>query len=97
MKKESRYFAILFNLVLLIAQTSAAFSQTYNSQKAEKGAVKRRAAGGLPETELLKQNDHLFPGQSRTQAAAMESETGHLTPEEDKVLIPMLRKQKGKK
>src|SRR6185369_9523420 len=46
----------------------------------------------LPETELLLKNDQLFPGQSRSQAMALEAETGHLTPEEDAVLIPMLRR-----
>jgi hypothetical protein len=49
----------------------------------------------LQETQLLLQNDNLFPGQSRTQAMALESETGHLTPEEDSVLMPMLRKRGG--
>lgn len=47
----------------------------------------------LPETQLLLQNDNLFPGQSRTQAMSLEAETGHLTPAEDAVLIPMLRKR----
>jgi hypothetical protein len=42
----------------------------------------------LPETEKLIHNDSLFPGQNRTQAMVLESETGHINPQEDSVLAP---------
>jgi len=48
-------------------------------------------AAVLPETQLLLENDNLFPGQNRSQAMALEAETGHLTPDEDAVLLPVLR------
>jgi len=45
---------------------------------------------GLPKTQLLNNNDNLLPGQNRTQAMRLEAESGHLTPEEDSVVDPIL-------
>jgi hypothetical protein len=42
----------------------------------------------LPETEKLLQNDSLLPGQNRTQAMILESQTGHINPQEDSILAP---------
>jgi hypothetical protein len=42
----------------------------------------------LPETEKLIHNDSLFPGQNRTQAMILESESGHINPQEDSALAP---------
>jgi len=53
----------------------------------------RRAGGNLRESQVLLENDSLFPTQSRTQAMSLETETGHLTPEEDAVLLPILRRR----
>jgi len=50
-------------------------------------------SGKLPETELLKNNDALLPGQNRTQAMRLEAETGGITPYADSQLKPMLKRQ----
>jgi hypothetical protein len=54
------------------------------SSKAERTTNQKR----LPETEKLINNDSLLPGQNRTQAMVLESETGHINPQEDSILAP---------
>ena len=52
------------------------WSETANTQN----------AAGYPRTQELMNHDNLLPGQNRTQALRLESETGHLTPSEDKIV-----------
>ncbi len=42
----------------------------------------------MPETQKLLNNDAILPGQNRTQAMALEAETGHINPQADAVLAP---------
>jgi hypothetical protein len=48
---------------------------------------------GLPEYQLLHENDHLVPGMNRTYAMRLEAETGHITPEVDSALKPILKRR----
>jgi hypothetical protein len=45
----------------------------------------------LPEAQLLQKNDNLLPGQNRTQAMRLEAETGHINPQVDSAMKPMLK------
>ncbi len=83
-------FALL--LVLII---SVGISEAQPLQSSVRGGKQQQNRSGesLPESQLLMENDSLFPTQSRTQAMSLERETGHLTPAEDAVLIPMLRRR----
>jgi hypothetical protein len=47
----------------------------------------------MEETKLLYNDDSLLPGQNRTQAMRLEAETGHINPEADSVLEPIIKRQ----
>lgn len=93
MDRKKQIIGAAFAAALLVGSIVPAQAQnTWGNGRKWGSGANAAPRSNMRETGLLYNNDNIMPGQNRTQAMRLEAETGHINPQVDRAVKPMIKR-----